>query len=288
MGAKSGLPPSVLVYEEFWSRLLQSVTIWAGEYLNANVPGGFESRLVYYGPALTEKLSENIVYFFSARSSPGLCAISLSQPVAGAIIAKRLGQELDGNSETSALFTRLMCEAPAVSLWRRAAECMPGHRVQVPESPVCEPAMCVGGLEPTSRYLALSYRTHPELSDAQVCIVLSPDYVTERAHEALVKTADPKPHSPSRILHDSALGSHINVDAVLDQISMTIGDCSRIKVGDVISLADPSPGMIRLQAETMNGQMVIGRGEMGVWKRNRAFRLRECLISPPADRAGND
>ena len=283
MGAKSGLPPSILLYEDFWKKLHQAIAVWAGETIEGSVPESVESRRIHYGTGLTEILQDKTAFFFNAKMSPGLCAIAIDNEGTSRIIAKRLQQDIESARDTSALFRKLMFEAPAVTLWRIIGRSLQNHAVANPASPICDPAQAVGGIASASRYLAIVYRIMPEAVMSHIWVVFDPDYLTERAHEALANVAEQKKKAPSRMLHESALGSSINVDAVLDQISMTIGDCSRLKIGDLIPLLDPDPGTIRLKAETVNGQIEVGRGEMGVWKRHRALKIKQPMLDawPP-------
>jgi flagellar motor switch protein FliM len=72
----------------------------------------------------------------------------------------------------------------------------------------------------------------------------------------------------------------ITLNCVLDRLSLTIGDCSRFEVGQVLSLPDVNTARVSLQAETVNGSVEIGHCEMGVWKRQRALKLTTPILEP--------
>jgi hypothetical protein len=55
---------------------------------------------------------------------------------------------------------------------------------------------------------------------------------------------------------------------------MTIGECAKIEVGTVLPLAGADAGRLSLSANTINGSVDIGTGELGVWKCQRALKLR--------------
>lgn len=280
MGAGSGLPPTILRYHDFWDGIHQSLSGWASQSLDGGVPQEPDIRRVYSGTAAIEALAPRTVFFFNSRVSPGLCAIATDGAGAARIVSKRLSQDFESAKEASALFLKLMFEAPAVALWRVAASLLEGHQAETFASPLSEPAQAAGGFEPDSRYLIVGYSVMPEALQSQIWLVFDLDYLMGCAHEAERRAAEHKRPSPSRLLRDSVMGSPIKVEAVLDKISMTIGECSRLKVGDLIPLPDTDPGSVRLNAETVNGQIEIGQCEMGVWKRQRALKLKQPVLEP--------
>lgn len=237
-------------------------------------------RRVYAGAAAQEMLAQRTAFYFSSRISPGLCAVGVDGAGAARVVAKRLSQDVESARDASALFLKLMFEAPAVSLWRMAGAALEGHQTDTISSPLAEPPQAAGGFEADSRYLIVSYLVMPEALQSQISLVFDLDYLMGCAHEAERRAADQRKPSASRQLRESALSSAIIVDAVLDKISMTIGECSRLKVGDLIPLPDTDPGSVCLNAETVNGQIEIGQCEMGVWKRQRALKLKQPVLEP--------
>ena len=280
MGAGSGLPPTILRYHDFWDGIHHSLSGWATQSLDGGVPQEPDIRRVYSGTAAIEALAPRTAFFFNSRVSTGVCAIATDGPGGARIVSKRLSQDFESAKEASALFLKLMFEAPAVALWRAAASLLEGHQSETLASPLSEPAQAAGSFEPDSRYLIIGYAVMPEALQSQIWLVFDLDYLMGCAHEAERRAAEHKRPSPSRLLRDSVMGSPIKVEAVLDKISMTIGECSRLKVGDLIPLPDTDPGSVRLNAETVNGQIEIGQCEMGVWKRQRALKLKQPVLEP--------
>ncbi len=280
MGAGSGLPPTILRYHDFWDAIHQSVSGWAAQSLDGGVPQEPEMRRVYSGAAAIEALEQRTAFYFNSRVSPGLCAIATDGAGAARVVAKRLSQDFESAKEASALFMKLMFEAPAMALWRSLAASLEGHQADAIASPLSEPVQAAGSFEADSRYLVIAYSVMPEALQSQIWLVFDLDYLMGCAHEAERRAAEHKRPSTSRQLRDSVMGSSIRVEAVLDKISMTIGECSRLKVGDLIPLPDTDPGSVRLNAETVNGQIEIGQCEMGVWKRQRALKLKQPVLEP--------
>ena len=280
MGAGSGLPPTILRYHDFWDSIHQGVSGWAAQSLDGGVPQDPEMRRVYSGVAAIEALEQRTAFYFNSRVSPGLCAVATDGAGAARVVAKRLSQDFESAKEASALFMKLMFEAPAMALWRSLAGSLEGHQADALASPLSEPVQAAGNFEADSRYLVVAYSVMPEALQSQIWLVFDLDYLMGCAHEAERRAAEHKRPSTSRQLRDSVMGSSIRVEAVLDKISMTIGECSRLKVGDLIPLPDTDPGSIRLNAETVNGQIEIGQCEMGVWKRQRALKLKQPVLEP--------
>jgi flagellar motor switch protein FliM len=72
----------------------------------------------------------------------------------------------------------------------------------------------------------------------------------------------------------------ITVDGVLNRLTLTIGQCSRLEVGQLIALPDVDTSRVSLRAETVNGTVDIGLCEMGVWKQQRALKLKTPILEP--------
>lgn len=280
MGAGSGLPPTVLRYHEFWENLHRGVSAWAADALDGSTLQEPEIRRVYSGEAALEALENRTAFYFHSRVSPGLCAVATDGAGAARIVARRLSQDFESAKEASSLFMKLMFEAPAVSLWRAVAETLEGHEASTGLSPLAEASQAAGNFEPDSRYLVVACSIMPEALKSQIWLVFDLDYLMGCAHEAERRAGDHKRPATSQLVRESVMASPIRVEAVLDKISMTIGECSRLKVGDLIPLPDTDPGSVLLNAETVNGQIEIGQCELGVWKRQRALKLKEAMLEP--------
>ena len=73
-----------------------------------------------------------------------------------------------------------------------------------------------------------------------------------------------------------AIGWHIPPCSTREPL--TLGACSRLEVGQVLELPGTESGQLSLYAETMNGNVAISQGELGVWKGHRALKLSEPLL----------
>ncbi|MFN7054806.1 FliM/FliN family flagellar motor switch protein [Hyphomonas sp.] len=276
----AGLPPTILRYQAFWDSLQAVVAPWAEVNLNGGVLPHPEIRRVLPGPEARELLERRTVNYFNSRMSPGVCAVATDGPGAARIAATRLSQDVETASEAPALFLKLMFEAPSVSLWRALAEEFEGHDAETPASPLAEPSLASGGFEASRRYLLAAYTAMPESLRAQIWVVFDLDYLLAGAAEAerLALLGKRPSGTHMRSLHDSVMTSAIRLDAVLERVPMTVGECSRLKVGDVLPLPETDPRFVTLHAETVSGSLEIGQCEMGVWKRHRALKLKEPVL----------
>ncbi|MFN3312041.1 MAG: FliM/FliN family flagellar motor switch protein [Hyphomonas sp.] len=280
--AGAGLPPTLLRYQAFWEDLQGVVADWAQANLNGGMLPHPEIRRVVTGPEAREILERRTVYYFNQLISPGICAVATDGSGAARVAATRLSQDVETASEAPPLFLKLMFEAPATALWRALAAKFDGHDAETPASPLADHSFATGGFDSSRRYLLAAYPVMPESLRAQVWVVFDIEYLMAGALEAEKLAAKQKRPTGGHqhALHDSVMASSIRVDAVLEQIPMTVGDCSRLKVGDVLALPDTDPRFVTLHAETVNGSVEIGHCEMGVWKRHRALKLRQPVLEP--------
>lgn len=278
--AGAGLPPTILRNVAFWEALYSGVSDWAGDSMDGAVVPAPEVRRVLAGDEAREFLENRTTFFFNAAISPGLCAVAADTAGAARSAARRLGQDFETARQSTPLFLRLMFEAPAIALWRRLAEDLEGHDPAIQSPPMVEAHQAAGMFDPAARYLLVAYGVMPDATRSQVWAVFHLDYVLRQTVLAEQRAADSKRRNASPALHASVMTSPIRLDAVLDRITMTIAECSRLNVGDVILLPDTDPRFVSLSADTVNGSINIGQCELGVWKRQRALKLKQPMLEP--------
>ncbi|MDP3459142.1 MAG: FliM/FliN family flagellar motor switch protein, partial [Hyphomonas sp.] len=140
-----------------------------------------------------------------------------------------------------------------------------------------------GGIEPTHRYLMVGFACTLDGKQARFWVIFDLDYVQRRAIEFEQQAARQRHAASSQgrgALRESVKSSMITIEGVLDRIPMTIGECSRLEIGQIIVLPDVDTARVSLQAETVNGTVDIGHCEMGVWKRQRALKLKTPILEP--------
>jgi hypothetical protein len=280
--AKLGLPPAVLRFKALWESVERAITPWAQTFVDGQLVCEPELREMRPGPDVRSLLDEMAVYYVNSRASPGIAAIAIDNTGAARVAATRLIQDFELSAQAPAIFLKLMFEAPATALWSELASAFTGHQRDIRGPLFSEPDQAAGGFERTKRYILLAYRILPETRLARIWVVFDLDYLMSAAADAdraaALSKAAGGPHTQA--LHDSAMSSAIRLDGILDRIHMTIGDCSRLEIGDILPLPDANPKIVTLLAETVSGSIEIGACEMGIWKRQRALKLREPVLKP--------
>lgn len=69
----------------------------------------------------------------------------------------------------------------------------------------------------------------------------------------------------------------VPVRAVIESCRMTVADCTRLQIGDVIDLPGVSLQSIAIETEMLEGPEKIGSAALGIYKSHRALKLTEDL-----------
>jgi Type III flagellar switch regulator (C-ring) FliN C-term len=281
--AGAGISPTILQCSEFWDALQIKVGSWAFETFATEFRAIPDARRVVAGNVATGQLDGLLSFVFNAKFSPGICAIAIDEMGAGLNAALRLQQPADDLDGISPLFRKLLFETQAIALWRSLATGLSDHLVVGSQAPFSEYPQAAGGFDPAERYLMVGYTCAIKEQRTRFWIVYHLDHVQRRAAEFERMAAQSRGASAGKgrdALRASVKSSTIMIDGVLDEISMTIGQCSRLEVGQVITLADVDTANVSLRAETVNGTVDIGKCEMGVWKQQRALKLKTPILEP--------
>lgn len=281
--AGAGIPPTILQFHEFWDPMQAKLSAWMFDTYGIELKVIPDARRVVPGNIASSQLDTLLTFAFNARHSPGLCAIAVDETGAASNAAQRLGQTTDDLQGVSPLFQKLLFETSAISLWRLLAAGLNGHSSTHAQAPLADYSQAAGGFDPAQRYLMVGFSCLMGDKRARFWVVFHLDFVQRQAleFEQLATRQRQSGASKSRdTLRESVKSTMITVEGVLDRIPMTIGQCSRLEVGQVITLAEVDTARISLQAETVNGSVDIGQCEMGVWKRQRALKLKTPILEP--------
>ncbi len=283
--AGGGVPPRVLRMQDFWTQLQRNTQIWTLEALD------FESRPtigtfnVISGRDAASILESPFSYFFGAHISPGLCAITVDGKCAVQSAAIRLRQDAASLDEATSLFIKLLCEQPVCALWQVVCAELQGHSTDAATEPLSDHKMVSGAFEAEHRYLQVAATFKMLGHETWVKFLFDLDYLQHQASTKLrihaERRAQACAQSP-KSLSDSVWASPVTLDAVLDRMSLSIGACSKLEVGNVLSLPNADPTKLALSAKTITGSFDIGIGELGVWKRQRAVKLQHPIADAVA------
>lgn len=265
----------------FWDQLKDDIKSWALDTFTIEIRPTFDMRRIVSGKSALKLFDDQFTFAFSSEFSPGLSAVAINNHGAIHNAAVRLGQDASSLEDTSPLFLRLLGEQAALSLWQRVAGGLMGHQSDAGPEALAEMSAAAGGFEQSSRYLQVGLWFVVDDQPSQVTMLFELDYVQRyvHAHQRQADERKEQAGSQSRsALRDKVRASTIVLDAVLERLPLTIGECSRLEVGQVLSLPGVDPANLSLCAETMNGSVAIGQGEMGVWKRQRALKLNTPVL----------
>lgn len=281
----NGVPPTVIRMREFWHELGQSVQTWTLEALDFESSPKIGTFSVISGQDAANLLESPFSYFFNAEQSPGLCAITIDSKCAVQGAAIRLGQDATTLEEATLLFIKLLGEQPACALWKLVCSDLPGHKVDADIAPVPDHEMVSGAFEEKYRYLQVAASFSMAKHETWIKFLFDLRYLQQRASEASWIESDRRAQALAkspRSLTASVWASPVKLDAVIDRMSLSIGACSRLEVGNVLELPDIGAEKLALWAETVTGNIEIGVGEIGVFKRQRAVKLKNSITDTVA------
>ena len=276
----TGVPPSVSGAHRFWDQFEAAVSSWAVDAFRSKVAKvRFASEVIAWDAA-KRSLSSRVAFNFSRDASPGLIAIGFEESSALAICSQRLGQPNEPFECGSSLLLRLLCEQPAFQLWRRLANQLPGHDVPDAASLLVEPAPESASDDPLRRFLAAAVELEAGEEAHRLIFVFELSFLL--GHVRGLEREAAQRSSLASLANRESLGigvraSSIVLDSVLERLALTIGECWRLQVGQVIPLPGVSTSDLALSAETSDGAMDIARGELGVWKGRRAVKLNSSI-----------
>ena len=117
-----------------------------------------------------------------------------------------------------------------------------------------------------------------ELGDETYSMVIFIDYeaLLQLSHTmAQSEAQDSAQEDPDtrRRLQTIVQATPVPLNVILEQLPMTIGECSRITIGSEFVLPGVSLSSLKLFAQTSEGDVEIAAGALGVWKQFRALKL---------------
>ncbi|WP_084331799.1 FliM/FliN family flagellar motor C-terminal domain-containing protein [Hyphomonas adhaerens] len=273
--AGAGIPPSIMQLQHFWLQLQACTQDWAADTYGIRPEVSLASRRVVNGQEAQQKLEAESGFYYSAATSPGLAGIALD--AAGSIrnAAVRMNQDIESLGDASPLFLKLLAEQAGLELCHQVTADLFDAEEGASSAP--DPSGAAGRFETSSRYLLLEYRLQMDDEVSSVWFAYFFEFIQQYVISSQRAASDRKGqgrHQSQRSLNNSILASTTMLDAVLDRLSLTIGECAKLEVGTVLPLAGADGGRLSLSADTINGCVDIGTGELGVWKRQRALKLK--------------
>ena len=271
--SSGGLPPSVLQNQAFWMSLEAVIANWLNDIIGGENQLRLQSREVCRGAARSEDLFGAYLYGFESETNDFIVAASIDNLIAARVAGGKLDQDPATLSEAPQLFLQLLLEAPAADLATSVALAfgMVAEDDRGPEGIGFE------SLEVEGSCLLIYYLCDIEGQAIRIGVALKLDKVIAYAASVGdgVATADAASEPTAASLSEPRVqNSSVRLDVILDRVPMSIADCARLEPGSVISLPGTHRSKLTVSAKTIDGAVDIAVGELGVWKHQRAVRLK--------------
>lgn len=285
-GAGGGIPPTILQCAPFWELLTASVAHWTTSVFALESSPSISLRKVLTGSDSGDRIADCFAFTSLSAGDGAICAVALNRSSAMRYAAIRMHQDASGFRKAPDLFLKLMVERAAQSLWTTMSEALEpdsqfGEPVTLTDlsgrsdalgdsDPYLNVRFCMSGDGDEDGWLLEGDEEPPEMQ-----LVLNIDKVRAIVRNMQVHTDShpAKPGAGRDTLRKRVRESSVSLDAIIDRLPLTIGECARLEVGQVIALPNVEPGRMTLCAETINGSFPISHGELGVWKGFRALKL---------------
>lgn len=117
-------------------------------------------------------------------------------------------------------------------------------------------------------------------SDASYSVrILLPQALAQKIVDGHFQRVSQKQTNPDSFwrshMESSVSGARIPVRAIAETCQMTIAECTRLQIGQVIELPGASLQKVAIEAEMKDQRMRLGTGALGIFKSNRAIKLYE-------------
>lgn len=287
-----GISPVLQQCEPLWASLEAVGEKWAKVIFEHDLAAQVIQKTPLSGKEAEEQMSERFGYICLPYSTTGLRAVALDSSTARRYAAIKLKQASDTLSQSPRLFLRLMCDHPARTLWKELAKAIPVGPDLPADFSVVDPASLPDSFDPQEKLIkvVLAFAEEGEEDGwlleggeefPELHLFYEAASLTRHAglmHEkASTGKAAADPAGQAN-LRKQMRTSTIKLDAVLERLSLSLADCSRFEVGQVIPLPDVEPGILSLCAETMHGSVAISQAELGTWKGKRALKLTSPVL----------
>lgn len=271
----SGIPPSLMRNKAFWATQTDLVSAWILATLDEVSHPKLTGRQVAPGKLIESFEPDGLQFTFQADHHTGISAIIYDRAFVSFYTARRLSSPIEEASNVSELFTKLVMEECTLRLFQ-ALQSMLSLSDEIVDP---RAALSQGELDPQQRYLTVSLKFEITGEAFNLYLILNNDVIRKLQRGGRLKLRPGEFSSRPKILQDTVQASEIRVTAVLDRLLMRVGECARFEIGQVVTLEGAELNNLKLMAGTLSGKSEIARGEMGVWKTNRALKLQTPVSS---------
>ncbi|MEL7103410.1 MAG: FliM/FliN family flagellar motor C-terminal domain-containing protein [Pseudomonadota bacterium] len=271
--SSGGLPPSVLQNQAFWMSLETVIANWLNDTLGGEHQLRLQSREVCRGTALNEDLFGAYLFGFSGETPDFIVAASIDNLIAARVAAGKLEQDAESLTEAPQLFLQLLLEKPAMALATGVAAAFGAINEDDGELD----AVAFDALDVEGSCLLIYYICDIDGQAIRIGVALKLDrviaYATSVGDGVAPGDAASGPNANS-LNEPRVQNSSVQLDVIIDRVPMSVADCVRLEPGSVITLPGTDRAKLTISAKTVDGPVDIATGELGVWKHQRAVRLK--------------
>ncbi|MCR9270638.1 MAG: FliM/FliN family flagellar motor C-terminal domain-containing protein [Hyphomonadaceae bacterium] len=246
---------------------------WLDEIVGGENKVRLQSREVCRGKALPDDLFGAYLYGYESIADDFVVAVSIDNLIAARVAAAKMQQDPADLAEAPQLFLQLLLEGSAHQLSLAAATAF-GMVNELGEGP--EP-IAFDALEVEGSCLLVYYLCDIEGQAVRIGIALKLEKAIALATggDDGIASAETDEAPTSQSLSQSRVqNSNVRLEIILDRVPMSIAECARLEPGTVISLPGTSQTKLTVSAQTVDGPVDIAIGELGVWKHQRAVKLK--------------
>lgn len=269
----------MLQNRSFWMTLESVVGNWLDEILGGENKVRLQSREVCRGAALTDDLFGAYLYGFEAGDDDFIVAVSVDNLIAARVAANKMQQDPANLAEAPQLFLQLLLEAPARDLGLATASAFG----MVGEGEDDEPPASVAfeNLAVEGNCLLIYYLCDLEGQAVRIGVALKLDKTIALAmassDDGIAAAQNEEDNKPPSLSEPLVQNSSVNLEIILDRLPMSVAECARLETGSVITLPGTHRSKLIVSANTVDGPVDIAMGELGVWKHQRAVRLKSNI-----------
>lgn len=246
---------------------------WLNDTLGGENQLRLQSREVCRGTALNEDLFGAYLFGFASETPDFIVATSIDNLIAARVAAGKLEQDAESLAEAPQLFLQLLLEKPATDLANAVAAAFGA----IAEDGDGLDTVAFESLEIEGSCLLIYYLCDIEGQAIRIGVALKLDRVIAYAASVGDGVASGEAASgpnAASLSESRVQNSSVQLNVIIDRVPMSVAECVRLEPGSVITLPGTDRSKLTIAAKTVDGPVDIAIGELGVWKHQRAVRLK--------------
>lgn len=257
---------------------------WVKQYSNMAALEAFSAKTNFSVNMLKILTQETNGLFYALGNTDALCLIliELSPSLAKNVIDAKLGAK--SNAEKALTLLDLIALQPMAET---ALHALTNLGVAAAEAIIC--GRCIGAanitdigpdIDTRQKWTCMHFplKTETDSADdnntvkiyfAEPMLTLLDATIQSMQSKTALDPSDPWAHHMSDIIMDTTQ----MLEVVIEDVTMSIAECTRLELGHVISLPGASHTRLNVYARSAHGVQVLTTSTLGVYKANKAVKL---------------